>query len=202
VLLADGTRYSTGNLVGVDAGEPYGHSTITRQTGDGVPAQVLHSVSHEGRIAFGALARVWADNGWFLYFVVDDRRGHGSHIARIPQDGGEAVVLRRTPGFVGGRPLVSDGTSLYWADERGIHALSVDGVGRTRTLAAETGVHSLWLAGPHVYFTTERTLRRVPVAGGVSTLIPSVPRAAHGASVRTLERRGATIDYRGANAVR
>ncbi len=121
-------------------------------------------------------AITYADVGgtWYGYFVANYPSQNESQIKRVPLTGGAAVVLATSPAGIGNRDLVTDGSSLYWADADGIRKMAITG-GTVQTLVSgETFAH-LGLDGPVLYYSSGNSILNVPASGGASTTVISAP---------------------------
>lgn len=90
-------------------------------------------------------------------------------------DGHRIVGVPAPPGAAAGRVVVlarplrgglrTDGRSLFWADELGIHSAPVTG-GAVRTLMAQAWVLDVDVRAGRVFFAVGRTVKSVPAGGG------------------------------------
>jgi hypothetical protein len=94
------------------------------------------------------------------YVVVNHPQRHTSWISRL----GPAAVVAASPGWIGERDLITDGTSLFWADEGGVRAVPLTG-GPVLTLAATASAAEIGADADRIYFADGRTLRSVAKTG-------------------------------------
>lgn len=131
--------------------------------------RVLYRLSHNGNVQFAALAYARVGNTWFGYVVSNNTRAHTSRILRVPLAGGAATTLVTSPSYIGLRDLVTDGSSLYWADEGGIRRVPLAG-GEVKPLVTGTStVSRLDLGGGRLYFAFGFSIRSMPASGGSIT---------------------------------
>jgi hypothetical protein len=95
------------------------------------------------------------------YVVVNHPQRHASWISRL----GPAAVVAASPGWIGERDLITDGTSLFWADEGGVRSVPPAG-GPVRTLAATSSAGEIGADADRIYFADGRTIRSVAKDGG------------------------------------
>ena len=136
--------------------------TTTRRIGGGPSIALVHrahgdtvtTVYREFGVWFGDVA------GGRFVVVNDDLRG----VSRIKLiDRGVTLATSMRP--IGRRDLLTDGTTLYWADAAGIRAVAVRG-GTVRTLARAADVRALALDGDRLYFAAGTVIRSVGTGGG------------------------------------
>jgi len=127
-------------------------------------------------VNFQAIAYANVGGSWYGYFVANYPLAHESQIKRIPLTGGAAVVLATSPAVIGNRDLVTDGSSLYWADAGGIRKLAING-GTVQTLASGGTFAHLGLVGSLLYYSAGNNILTVPASGGASTTVVSAPSA-------------------------
>jgi surface antigen len=127
-------------------------------------------------VNFQAITYANVGGSWYGYFVANYPLWQESVIKRVPLAGGAAVVLATSPAAIGTRDLVTDGTSLYWADAGGIRMMAING-GTVQTLASGGTFAHLGLAGSSLYYSSGNDILTVPTAGGASTTVVSTPSA-------------------------
>ncbi len=101
-------------------------------------------------VNFEAITYANVGGTWYGYFVANYPSQNESQIKRVPLTGGAAVVLATSPAAIGNRDLVTDGSSLYWADADGIRKMAVTG-GTVQTLVSGQTFAHLGLDGPVLY---------------------------------------------------
>jgi surface antigen len=127
-------------------------------------------------VNFEAITYANVGGSWYGYFVANYPLQHVSRIKRVPLTGGTAVVLATSPVAIGTRDLVTDGSSLYWADAGGIRKMAING-GTVQTLASGGTFAHLGLAGSSLYYSSGNNILSVPASGGASTTVVSTPSA-------------------------
>jgi len=83
-------------------------------------------------------------------------------------------VLATSPAAIGNRDLVTDGSSLYWADAGGIRKMAITG-GTVQTLVSGQGFAHLGLDGAVLYYSSGNSILTVPASGGASATVISAP---------------------------
>ena len=129
------------------------------------------------QVDFGAITYANVGGTWYGYFVANYASTPSqkeSQIKRVPLSGGAAVVLATSPAAIGNRDLVTDGSSLYWADAGGIRKMAITG-GTVQTLVSGQGFAHLALDGPVLYYSSGNSILSVPAGGGTSTTVISAP---------------------------
>jgi surface antigen len=126
------------------------------------------------RVDFEAIAYANVRGTWYGYFVANYPSRKESQIKRVPLTGGAAVVLATSPAAIGNRDLVTDGSSLYWADAGGIRKMAITG-GTVRTLVSGKTFAHLGLDGRVLYYSSGKSILSVPASGGASTTVISAP---------------------------
>jgi surface antigen len=127
-------------------------------------------------VNFQAITYANVGGSWYGYFVANYPLLHESVIKRVPLAGGAAVVLATSPAVIGTRDLVTDGSSLYWADAGGIRTMAING-GPVQTLASGGAFAHLGLYGSSLYYSSGNNILTVPASGGASTRVVSAPSA-------------------------
>ena len=127
-------------------------------------------------VNFQAITYANVGGSWYGYFVANYPLWHESVIKRVPLTGGAAVVLATSQAVIGTRDLVTDGSSLYWADAGGIRKMAING-GTVQTLASGGAFAYLGLAGSLLYYSSGNNVLYVPASGGASTTVVSAPSA-------------------------
>lgn len=127
-------------------------------------------------VNFQAITYANVGGSWYGYFVANYPLWHESVIKRVPLTGGAAVVLATSPAAIGTRDLVTDGSSLYWADAGGIRKLAING-GAVQTLASGGAFAHLGLYGSSLYYSSGNDILTVPASGGAPTTLVSAPSA-------------------------
>jgi surface antigen len=112
-------------------------------------------------IDFEAITYANPAGSWYAYFVADYPSQDESQIMRVPLGGGNATVLATSPAYIGNRDLVTDGSSLYWADASGIRRMPVAG-GTVQTLVPCATCAHLGLDGPVLYYSSGDSILRLP----------------------------------------
>ena len=129
------------------------------------------------RVDFEAITYANVAGTWYGYFVANYASypsRHESQIKRVPLTGGAAVVLATSPAAIGNRDLVTDGSSLYWADAGGIRKMAITG-GTVQTLVSGQTFAHLGLDGSVLYYSSGNSILTVPTSGGASTTYISGP---------------------------
>jgi surface antigen len=127
-------------------------------------------------VNFQAITYANVSGIWYGYFVANYPLQQLSLIKRVPLTGGAAVVLATSPAAIGPRDLVTDGSSLYWADAGGIRKLAISG-GTVQTLVSGGTFAHLGLVGSSLYYSAGNNILYVPTSGGASTTVVSAPSA-------------------------
>jgi surface antigen len=167
---------STGNLywtVNQTVGET-GYAYLYRTSKDSQPGdeRVLYQQSGSGDSApdFGAITYANVGGTWYGYMVVNYLYASESQIVRVPLAGGPAVVLATAQPYIGNADLVTDGSSLYWADSVDVFAMPING-GQIHTLASGDGISQLGLDGQTLYYNSDDQILTIPTSGGQSTIV-------------------------------
>jgi surface antigen len=127
-------------------------------------------------VNFQAITYANVGGSWYGYFVANYPLQHESVIKRVPLAGGAAVMLAISPAAIGTRDLVTDGSSLYWADAGGIRKMAING-GTVQTLASGGASAHLGLDGSLLYYSSGNDILYVPTSGGASTTVVAAPSA-------------------------
>jgi surface antigen len=127
-------------------------------------------------VNFQAITYANVGGFWYGYFVANYPLLHESQIKRVPLAGGAAVMLATSPAAIGTRDLVTDGSSLYWADAGGIRTMAMNG-GPVQTLASGGAFAHLGLYGSSLYYSSGNNILTVATSGGASTTVVSAPSA-------------------------
>jgi surface antigen len=140
--------------------------------------QVLYqeSLPASTPVDFEAITYANVAGTWYGYFVANYPSQDESQIKRVPLTGGAAVVLATSPAVIGNRDLVTDGSSLYWADAGGIRKMAITG-GTVQTLVSGTTFVHLGLDGPVLYYSSGNSILNVPATGGASATVVSAASA-------------------------
>src|SRR5579863_10271023 len=125
-------------------------------------------------VNFQAITYANVGGSWYGYFVANYPLHQESQIKRVPLAGGAAVVLATSPAAIGTRDLVTDGSSLYWADAGGIRKMAING-GPVQTLVSGGTFAHLGLAGSWLYYSSGNDILYVPTSGGASTTVVAAP---------------------------
>jgi surface antigen len=174
---------STGNLYWTADQTVQGKTTavVYRASKANEPGQehILYQESSlpASRVDFEAITYADVAGAWYGYFVANYasyRSQHESQIKRVPLTGGAAVVLATSPAPIGSRDLVTDGSSLYWADAGGIRKMAITG-GTVQTLVSGQTFAHLGLDGPVLYYSSANSILTVPASGGASATVLSAP---------------------------
>ena len=174
---------STGNLYWTADQTVQGRSTavVYRASKANEPGQeqILYQEPSlpASRVDFEAITYANVGGTWYGYFVANYANypsQHESQIKRVPLTGGAAVVLATSPAAIGNRDLVTDGSSLYWADADGIRKMAITG-GTVQTLVSGQTFAHLGLDGPVLYYSSGNSILTVPTSGGASTTVISAP---------------------------
>lgn len=129
-----------------------------------------------GPYFFGSV--VWAKPDTFYGYFVANYIDFGfriSQIKRVPLAGGGAITLANSPGYIGNRDLLTDGTRLFWVDAGGIRSLSIYG-GAIQTLLVSSSVSRISLDPNFVYYAEGNQISRVPKAGGAPLALFVAPK--------------------------
>jgi hypothetical protein len=178
---------STGNLYWTSNGEGFnGGSGVYRAPKSNTPGQEIQLYAEDYNPPqpepnYGAITWAKVGDEYYGYFVVDYTPPNSSPttsvIKVVPLSGGSAEVLVTAPALIGyTRDLVTDGSSLCWADAQGIRSVPVGG-GPIRTLASGTTFVHLAMLGSTVYYPSGHTISpfsseailSVPATGGPAT---------------------------------
>ncbi len=125
-------------------------------------------------VDFEAITYANVGGTWYGYFVANYPAQNESQIKRVPLTGGTAVVLATSSAVIGTRDLVTDGSSLYWADAGGIRKMAITG-GTVQTLVSGTTFAHLGLYESVLYYSSADSILTVPTSGGASTTVVSTP---------------------------
>lgn len=162
---------STGNLYWTANTDPNSNgvafSRIYRMSKAGSPgtARVLYQESHDGTPYFAALSYAKLGTRYYAFFVVNDPANHTSVIKRVWLGGGAARTIATSPGYIGSRDLVTDGTYLFWADEKGLRRTKLDGKARA-TLHSSPGLGQVAISEARVFFADDRAILSALKVGG------------------------------------
>jgi len=173
---------STGNLYWTADQTVQGRSTAVvyraSKTNEPGQEQILYQELSlpTSRVDFEAITYANVGGTWYGYFVANYLSQKESQIKRVPLTGGTAVVLATSPAAIGNRDLVTDGSSLYWADADGIRKMAITG-GPVQTLVSGQTFAHLGLDGPLLYYSSGNSILTVPTSGGASTTVVSAPSA-------------------------
>ena len=169
---------STGNLYwtadqstdGTSQAEVY-RASKSNQPGQ---EQILYreSVPASTPADFEAITYAEVAGTWYGYFVANYPAQDESQIKRVPLTGGTAVVLATSPAVIGTRDLVTDGSSLYWADAGGIRKMAITG-GTVQTLVSGTTFAHLGLYGSVLYYSSADSILSVSTSGGAASTVVS-----------------------------
>jgi surface antigen len=167
---------STGNLYWTadQTVDGMSQADVYRASKSNEPGQelILYRESASTPVDFEAITYANVAGTWYGYFVANYPSQDESQIKRVPLTGGAAVVLATSPAAIGNRDLVTDGSSLYWADADGIRKMAITG-GTVQTLVSgETFAH-LGLDGAVLYYSSGNSILNVPASGGASTTVVS-----------------------------
>jgi surface antigen len=167
---------STGNLYWTADKTAGGASQagVYRASKSNVPGQetILYQESASTPVDFEAITYAEVAGTWYGYFVANYPSQDESQIKRVPLTGGAAVVLATSPAVIGTRDLITDGSSLYWADAAGIRKMAITG-GAVQTLVSGTTFAHLGLYGSVLYYSSADSILSVPASGGASTTVVS-----------------------------
>lgn len=122
------------------------------------PARLLYR--EHGGTAFGALAPPP-----HLAVAVDEPATATSRIQLLPRWPGGPVRSLTTPRPIAIGDLLTDGSQLFWADDRGVRATLAAG-GPVRTLVRDDAVGDLAVARGRLFYVTGRAVRSVALGGG------------------------------------
>jgi len=170
LIQSTGNLYWTVNQTVGDTWYAYLYRTSkSSQPGD---EQVLYQQAGSAASAphFGAITYANVGGTWYGYIVVNYPYTGESQIIRVPLASGPAVVLATAPSFIGNADLVTDGSSLYWADGPDIRAMAITG-GPIQTLAGGDEISQLELDGRTLYYASDNQILTVPTSGGQSTTV-------------------------------
>jgi surface antigen len=138
--------------------------------------QILYQESASTPVDFEAITYANVGGTWYGYFVANYPSQNESQIKRVPLTGGAAVVLATSPAVIGNRDLVTDGSSLYWADTGGIRKMAITG-GTVQTLVSGATFTHLGLDGAVLYYSSGDSILNVPTSGGASATVVSAASA-------------------------
>jgi len=184
LVQSTGNLYWTNNVLN-QVGTSF--SSVYRTSKSATPGQetVLYRELHNGRRYFGALTYANVGGVFYGYVAVNDTSNSTSVIKRFPLAGGAATTIVTSPGFIGTRDLVNDGTSLFWADAGGLRSAPISG-GAAQTRVSTNTIAWLALDATRVFFTSGSTVRSVPKTGvPVVTTQVSAPTTVTALHVRT-----------------
>ena len=134
------------------------------------PRAALYQEASSTPVDFEAITYANVGGSFYGYFVANYPAQDESKIMRVPLAGGAAVVLATSPAPIGDRDLLTDGSSLYWADAGGIRKMAIAG-GTVQTLVPGVTFAHLGLDGPMLYYSSGNSIVRVPTRGGASTTV-------------------------------
>jgi surface antigen len=169
---------STGNLYWTadQTVDGMSQADVYRASKTNVPGQeqILYQESPPAStpVDFEAITYANVAGTWYGYFVANYPAQDESQIKRVPLTGGAAVVLATSPAVIGNRDLLTDGSSLYWADAGGIRKMAITG-GTVQTLVSGATLAHLGLDGPVLYYSSGDSILNVPTSGGASTTVVS-----------------------------
>jgi surface antigen len=123
-------------------------------------------------VNFEAITYANVGGTWYGYFVANYPSQNESQIKQVPLTGGAAVVLATSPATIGSRDLVTDGSSLYWADAGGIRKMAITG-GAVQTLVSGDTFAHLGLDGTRLYYSSGDSILSISTSGGTSTTVVS-----------------------------
>jgi hypothetical protein len=116
-----------------------------------------------GDVAFAALASRPRP-----VVAVDDLASGFTRIQLLPLPPRSLARTLATTRRIGPGGLLTDGSRLLWADDRGLQTTPTTG-GPVRTLVRDNEVRDLALAGGRLYYVSGRTVKSVAVTGGAPT---------------------------------
>jgi surface antigen len=167
---------STGNLYWTANQTVNGLSlaTVYRASKGNQPGQesILYQQSTATPVQFAAIAYANVAGTWYGYFVANHPTTGRSQIMRVPLARGAAVALATSPAYIGAGDLVTDGSFLYWADQRGIRRMRIAG-GAVTTLVSGPANGQLGLDGSVLYYASGQSILDIPTAGGTSATVAS-----------------------------
>jgi hypothetical protein len=141
-------------------------SLVYRTSKDSAPGDedwILKRV-HGGDLDFGALTFAKIGTKRYGFVVVNNTSNNPvtSEIYRFPLSGtdGNGKLIATSPGYIGRGDLVTNGSSLFWADQTGLRAVSTRG-GSVTTLGVAQGIAKVAALGDWVYFASGHHIRRV-----------------------------------------
>lgn len=187
LVQSTGNLYWTANSRVISVSGPGGTisrtyvASVWRASKSNSPGQetALYQEKSGSPVQFGAITWALVGGQFYGYFVANYPSQGISQIKRVSLAGGTAVTLATSPGQIGERDLVTDGSALYWADSRGIRGLPITG-GTVRRLARGTTFERVALDTSSVYYGSVVTLpsglaqgnlNRVAKTGGPSTVL-------------------------------
>lgn len=176
---------STGNLYWTSNGEGFnGGSGIYRASKSNTPGQEIQLYGEnpnppEPEPNYGAITWAKVGDEYYGYFAANYTPPNSpttSVIKVVPLSGGSAEGFVTAPAPIYDSDLVTDGSSLCWADAQGIRSVPVGG-GPIRTLASGTKFVHLAMLGSTVYYPSGNTIPAfsseailsVPAVGGPAT---------------------------------
>ena len=172
LIQSNGNLYWTARLTvqGRTAADVYRASKTSEPGQERLLYQELSLPSSQ--VNFEAITCANVAGTWYGYFVANYPSQRESQIKRVPLAGGAAVVLATSPAAIGNRDLVTDGSSLYWADAGGIRRMAITG-GAVQTLVSGGTFAHLGLEGTVLYYSSGNSILTVPTSGGVSSTVIS-----------------------------
>lgn len=150
LIRAGGTLYWT-----VNRGDEH---SVYAMTPPGRPRLLYRE---HGDVTFGALASLPRPA-----IVVDDVATRSSQIRLLPTWPGAPARILATTSPIGPGDLLTDGSRLLWADDRGLRTVPAAG-GPVRVLVREHGVGDVALARGRLFYASGRTVRSVALTGGL-----------------------------------
>jgi hypothetical protein len=162
---------STGNLYWVvNTINEFGpsSSSVYRAAKTGQPGTERLLYRENGRSFFGDLAYAKVGGIWYGYVSVRDNQPN-ERIVRFRLDGGgQPRTVVTSANRIG--DLKSDGASLFWADNKGIRAITLTGGGvRTLVSGRDFDQVQLALSSSRLFYALGQQVRYVGKTGGTTT---------------------------------
>jgi hypothetical protein len=176
LVQSTGNLYWTSNSYSPFRATPY-ESSVWRASKTNTPGQeiLLYSQSSTVPFQFGDLTYAQVNDNWYGYFIYNNLQSRTSRIERIGlTPTATPTILQSNLPMVGLNDLVTDGSSLYWADVAGLYRMPIGG-GQATQLASGSNFADLGLDATNVIYTAGNLIRVVPKTGGTSTTLVSAP---------------------------
>ncbi len=170
LVQSTGNLYWTSNTYNPFSATPY-ESFVWRASKTNTPGHEieLFSESSTTPISFGDLTYAQVSGNWYGYFVVNNPVAKTSRIERIGlTPTASATVLQSNLPYMGSDDLVTDGSSLYWADAAAVREMPIGG-GTPKVLVSGTNFSRVGVDSTKVFYSAGNAILTVPKTGGAST---------------------------------